>query len=160
LNQDYFASGGGDYNLILWRYNDDRPLKVMQGHKNVIVSLLYPTNCTEKDLVVSGSFQEIRIWKISTGECINYLIGHDDRISNLVYLHDYTETRDIIASASIDCTIRLWKLSKADYVKRIETGNANPVIAVAYLDSKIFGRNVACCVTKDKLIKLFEVDIL
>jgi hypothetical protein len=157
-SKDHIASGSGDYTVVIWKYSENEPVRVLKGHKNVVISLIYPCKNEEKDILVSGSYQEIRVWKISTGECINSLKGHDDKISSLVYLGDFYKTKDIFASASVDCSIKFWRPYLTDHVKRIDTGDSNPIVAMISLDKKVLGKNAVCCVTNEATIKLFDIE--
>ena len=156
LGRNYFASGGADYLIIIWQYMNETPKNVLKGHKNKVTDLIHPINFIEKDCIISAALQEIRIWKISTGECINVLMTYDEKMSNLVYLSEYGQSRDIVATACNDI-IRLWKLYKPDYVKQINSGKENGIACLLYLESKIFGKHSLCCVTKEKAIKLWDI---
>jgi WD40 repeat protein len=48
----------------------------------------------------------IRIWRVSTGECIRVLTGHTDLVNFVVFHPDVD--RILLASCSHDETIRLW----------------------------------------------------
>ena len=56
---------------------------------------------------MSGSSDDtIKIWNITTGECLETLEGHSDIISSIIKIN-----RDIIVSGSYDKSIKIWELT-------------------------------------------------
>jgi WD40 repeat protein/tRNA A-37 threonylcarbamoyl transferase component Bud32 len=56
-----------------------------------------------------GAYQrpgEIKVWDPRTGRLLHTLTGHQDRITALAY----HPTKNLLASAGYDCTVRLWDL--------------------------------------------------
>lgn len=74
LSNNRFASCSRDNKIKIWKgtppYNST-PIKVLEGHTNYIISILY---VKEKDLLVSASTDKtLRLWSISTYQCISII---------------------------------------------------------------------------------------
>ncbi|MDA0209522.1 MAG: WD40 repeat domain-containing protein [Cyanobacteria bacterium FC1] len=66
---DYMASGGGDRQIRIWSLHalSASLQKVFSGHSTFIASLAISPN---GEYLASGSWDEIRIWQVSTGQLI------------------------------------------------------------------------------------------
>ncbi|EFA85454.1 fatty acyl-CoA synthetase [Heterostelium album PN500] len=73
----------------------------MGGHQAGITCLQFKGN----RLISGSSDSTLRIWDLSTGECLHILRGHTDGVSCLTLIDD-----NMIASGSLDNTINLWSI--------------------------------------------------
>ncbi|ORX57481.1 WD40 repeat-like protein [Hesseltinella vesiculosa] len=64
----------------------------------------------DKEYIISGHEDKtIRVWDMNTGECVNQVAGHPNRIKALTTLQ--SQGRDVLVSASSDGTIKCWDCS-------------------------------------------------
>ena len=98
----------------------------------------------EGQKLVSSSRQMISVWNLETGKLQQSWQGHSDWITALALSPD----RRLLASASLDQTIKLWDLSSGALVGTLQTNRATccnlaqtvePWRAVANLDSGQMG---------------------
>jgi F-box and WD-40 domain protein CDC4 len=130
-------SGSRDKNLCVWKFptrgttylpaetdsngitkatalTSENPyyLRKMEGHTHSIRSL-----AAEDDIAVSGSYDAaVRVWKISTGECVWTLKGHTSKIYSVIY--DPGKHR--VYSGSMDHTIKVWDLTNGTLLSTLE----------------------------------------
>ena len=77
-------------------------VKVLQGHTNSVRAI-----AAYADTLVSGSYDSVvRVWKVSTGECLHRLQGHNSKVYSVVL--DYPRGRCI--SGSMDNSVKIWSL--------------------------------------------------
>lgn len=89
------------------------------------------TELSENPIVISGSLDNtIKLWDMTTGNCIRTLFGHVEGVWSLAY-----DTLRIV-SGSHDKTIRVWDLGSGKCMHALE-GHNGPVTAVALGDTKI-----------------------
>lgn len=84
---------------------DDCPyfIRTLRGHQNSVRAI-----AAHADTLVSGSYDStVRVWKISTGETIHRLQGHQMKVYSVVL--DYERNRCI--SGSMDNMVRIWDLN-------------------------------------------------
>ena len=71
------------------------------GHTDAIRSVDFDG----KGLLASGSDDKtIRLWEVSTGNCLKTLVGHTNYVMSV-----YFDGKGLLASGSGDRTIRLWE---------------------------------------------------
>jgi WD40 repeat protein len=109
------ATGGEDRTIRLWETAEWRSICVLPGHSWAISALTFMPN---GKFLISGSWDKMmKIWQISTSSEVEVLTGHLDTVSGIAIAKKRTSTliRDgaipdstIIASCSLDRTIRLW----------------------------------------------------
>ena len=109
-----FASLGNDLKRIhIWLLLGHRieTLRVLIGHShNVTVMHSFETiNNNKKRMIALASGSEdgsIRIWNVKSGECLQLIMGHDEKIIKLEPIG-----MSKLASCSLDGTIRVWDVS-------------------------------------------------
>ncbi|NJS09874.1 MAG: hypothetical protein HC789_05555, partial [Microcoleus sp. CSU_2_2] len=73
---------------------------------------------SSSEIVVSGSVDgTVRLWDISTGECLKILQGHTSRINYVAF----SSNGKIIAACSRDGTIRLWDFETGECLKILKS---------------------------------------
>jgi WD40 repeat protein len=75
----------------------------------------------------AGTPGDIKVLAVPSGRLVHVLKGHTDVVTALAY----HPRRHLLASASLDRTIRLWNLDKADEV-RVLQGHTGPVRSLAF----------------------------
>ncbi|KZV80739.1 WD40 repeat-like protein [Exidia glandulosa HHB12029] len=123
-------TGSMDCTLRVWDWRTGRCIRTLQGHSEGVVCLKFDSN-----VLASGSVDTtVKVWNFRTGECFT-LRGHKDWV-NAVQLWQLPGTEvcssvssaadgtfdidpgKMLFSASDDCTIRLWDLSRKCCVRQ------------------------------------------
>jgi WD40 repeat protein len=123
------VSGGHDNMICVW----DIPAKVCLRKFEAIEDLgsAVKLSVDNKILYSCGGYDgrtvksTIKLWDLSTGECIRTLYGHEYAINCLDITHD----GKFLVSASMDKTIKVWNLNSYTCIKTIE-GHIGPVVSM------------------------------
>ncbi|KAL9061272.1 MAG: hypothetical protein Q9162_000146 [Coniocarpon cinnabarinum] len=84
--------------------DNDNPYfqRTLTGHNHSVRAI-----SAHADTLVSGSYDTfVRVWKISTGECVFRLVGHTSKVYSVVL--DYDRKRCI--SGSMDNMVKVWSI--------------------------------------------------
>ncbi len=120
----------------LWEIKDVqiRYIASLQGHTNWVHSVAFsPVSSSKPEgMIASGSEdQTVRIWDISTGECIQVLQGHTSRVWSVAFSPIPTDSTlgGIVASGGDDRTIKLWDVATGRCLKTLHehTGGVSSV---------------------------------
>lgn len=88
----------------------------------------------QDDLVVSGSNDcKIKVWSVSTGECIRTLVGHDLLVRTLSF--DPKSGR--LVSGSYDKTVKVWDLKTGRMVRMFKGCHSGHIFDVKFDCSRI-----------------------
>lgn len=85
-------------------YDRENPyyLRTLNGHSNSVRAI-----AAYADTLVSGSYDSVvRVWKVSTGECVHRLQGHTSKVYSVVL--DHRRRRCI--SGSMDNMVKVWSV--------------------------------------------------
>lgn len=85
----------------------------------------------DRTLLVSGSedHSKIKIWNARTGDVLHTASGpnsHKAEITAFAFL-----TKDILVSASLDCSLRFWNLNTGDWLDTIENAHSGGITCLA-----------------------------
>ena len=130
LPNNRIASCSYDETIKIWKSNppySDTPIKVLEGHRHWITSLLY---IKEKDIMISGSWDETyRLWNMSTYQCETIIKGiiHCSN-TNCLYQIDILNERYYSNNVLYNIYNKLWYqlLSFSKRKTRKNTKNENP----------------------------------
>ena len=75
---------------------------------------VYLTSIQVEVYFISWTFQTIRIWNWQSRNCVSVLTGHN----HYVMCAQFHPTEDLIVSASLDQTVRVWDISGLCFVNR------------------------------------------
>ncbi len=107
-------------------------------------------------LVSGGQDQNMKIWKLATGELVRTLTGHQDSIHAIaiapITSSHHTPVRGhLIASGSADRTVRLWHLETGEHLATFR-GHSHTVTALTFTTS---GEMIVSA-SLDKTIKIWQ----
>ncbi len=122
------ATGDDSGNIKFWSENWESPKVIIsKAHVEGVARILYLTKTKAKNMMVSASFGEIKLWDLETCKSINTFSEHSDWVNALVELKD-----GLFISASGDKSIRVWcvhsKTPKSIKVINVHTSNVSSVI--------------------------------
>ena len=131
IDEHRFASGFLNGEIRIWDAKKFVCLKTLVSEKqfyvnNIRVGVKSLKSLTSKTLA-SDTYDEINIWNIERGECIQILIGHSDWINNIIYLPNGN-----LVSCSDDETINVWDLARGECIKTLK-GHSSHVICIFLL---------------------------
>ncbi|EPS41939.1 hypothetical protein H072_4109 [Dactylellina haptotyla CBS 200.50] len=130
--QPLIITGSRDSTLKIWRLptKADKPYKpsstsdldaqppnpflirTLQGHGHSVRAI-----AAHGDTLVSGSYDNfVRVWKISTGECVHRLAGHTAKVYSVVLDHK----RNRCISGSMDSCVKVWNLDNGALLYTLE----------------------------------------
>lgn len=87
-------------------------LKLLTGHTHSVRAI-----AAHGDTLVSGSYDHsVRVWRISTGETVHRLTGHQNKVYSIVLDKD----RNRCISGSMDFHVRIWSLETGSCLYTLE----------------------------------------
>lgn len=131
-NGKYILAHTLDSCIRLWDYANGKGkcVKTYQGHTNAKYSLsgafgTYGDRIDPKEtyaFVASGSEEgNIMLWDVSSKNSLQKLSGHDEAVLTV----DAHPKEELLASAGLDRTIRIWKASPLPVIKSEDTNGSN-----------------------------------
>lgn len=100
-----FVTGGDDYKIKVWNYQQRRCLFTLLGHMDYVRTVFFHH---EWPWIISASDDNtIRIWNWQSRMCICVLTGHN----HYVMCAQFHPRDDLVVSASLDQTVRVWDIS-------------------------------------------------
>ncbi|UJB73301.1 WD40 repeat domain-containing protein (plasmid) [Acaryochloris sp. 'Moss Beach'] len=127
-NNNILAVGDSHGKLRLMSVIDSQTLAVSdQAHQWFVTSIGFNSNSTR--LVSSAMDANVLLWEISESKlvCLRTLKGHTDWVWHVTFSPD----DHLIATASDDCSIRLWDAETGECL-RVFTGHQGWVVCVAF----------------------------
>ena len=109
--------------VILYKLIEEKNLV---GHTNYIFCLI---KMSEEKLISGSLDKTIKVWNVSTGDCIQTLEGHQEGVLCLLRLN-YKQ----IMSGSYDRTIKIWNSINGNCLQTLE-GHGSPVTCLTKLNS-------------------------
>jgi WD40 repeat protein/serine/threonine protein kinase len=117
-------SGSADKTLRLWDASTGRCIRIFEGHTGFFTMMLGAASdplsvCSSHDgrWALSGGWDKtVRLWEVSTGQCIRTIEGHTKDVSSVGFSPDGRWG----ISGSLDMTLRLWETSSGRCVRTIQ----------------------------------------
>ncbi|XP_043910256.1 notchless protein homolog 1 [Protopterus annectens] len=148
----YLATGSGDTTVRFWDLCTETPHFTATGHKHWVLSIAWSPD--GRKLASGCKNGQIMLWDPDSGKQISRnLSGHSKWITWLCWepLHLNPECR-FLASASKDCTIRIWDTVLGQCCK-ILTGHTQSVTCL-----KWGGDNLIFSSSQDRTIKVWRAE--
>ncbi|MGE5660494.1 MAG: NB-ARC domain-containing protein [Actinomycetota bacterium] len=157
-NGKLLASSSADQTIRLWDITTGKCVRILQGHQGLIGSVAFSGDGT---LLASASEdQTIKVWQVSSGECDRTLQGHQSLVWSVAFhpatsclSHPHKATGSLLASGSVDQTIRLWDIMTGECI-RVLIGHSSSVWSVAFSPN---GKMLASG-SQDETIKLWDIE--
>ncbi|KYC40485.1 hypothetical protein WA1_25520 [Scytonema hofmannii PCC 7110] len=108
------VSGGYDRIIRLW--NLDGEYRRFTGHTDFLFSVVFSPD--GRTIASSSADQTIRLWDVSTGQCLKVLKGHTGTVTRAIFSPD----GHLLASSSYDRTIKLWDVATGQPVQTLPAG--------------------------------------
>ncbi|MDJ0703798.1 MAG: pentapeptide repeat-containing protein, partial [Leptolyngbyaceae cyanobacterium MO_188.B28] len=128
------ASGSEDRTIKIWDVQTGKCLRTLNEHNGKVFSVVFhPTDSRHlgqgaSPLLASGSEDKtIKLWNVTTGECLNTLKGHDHWIRSLAFNSD----GQLLVSGGDDQTVRMWDVRTGKCLNTLE-GHDHWVRSVAF----------------------------
>jgi F-box and WD-40 domain protein CDC4 len=87
-------------------------LRALVGHHHSVRAI-----AAHGDTLVSGSYDTaVRVWKISTGDCVHRLTGHSAKVYSVVLDHE----RNRCISGSMDNAVKIWSLETGNMIHSLD----------------------------------------
>ncbi|PRT54290.1 Coronin-like protein [Wickerhamiella sorbophila] len=159
------ASGGGAFAVLPVTKPGKLPdrFPLFSGHKGAVLDTEW--NPFDDDMVVSASDDgSIGVWKVPAGfdpmtpaedldsvsdvEAVKFLTGHSKKVGHVLF---NPVAKDILASSSLDHTIKIWSVESGDVLFTLEHPDVITSFAWNYDGTQI----VSTC--RDKKIRVWDV---
>jgi len=123
---DILASASEDHTVRLWKANKDQRLEPLEpplrAHTDKVRAIAFSprsyatTNESEQPsyiLASAGDDHTVKIWDVTTGQCLQSLQGHIKRIWSVVF----SPNGQFLASGGEDETVRIWNADTGECLK-------------------------------------------
>jgi WD40 repeat protein len=111
FNKDYIAFLGANETLWLWHIISNNFLPYLSGFKDLNV-----TFSQDSQLLLSwGDKNDLKVWDISTGQCLQVLKGHSVRVVSA----DFSMDGRNVLSQSNDGTVKTWDVKTGNCLETL-----------------------------------------
>jgi WD40 repeat protein len=152
------ASASQDRTVIIWDVNNRKPRFTLIGHTWAVQAIAFspippsPSSPLFKGILASGGDDNtIKIWDVSSGNCLRTFSGHSWTISALAFLpsdrNNANSPDSWLLSASWDKTVKLWQVSTGEQLTVLQ-GHTDSIDSLAV--SAIEPDKTWCLVTSSK----------
>lgn len=102
VSNDMLLAGAQDGNILAWKFNISvsmfQPAASLWGHSAAVITLE-----SAEGRLYSGSMDKtIKVWDLSTGQCVQTLEGHTHVVMGLLCWNQF------LLSGSLDGTVKVW----------------------------------------------------
>ena len=121
------VSYGKIFDIQIWNFADHQKTCI-KTFKHIDV---YCVKVISLNRLASGADNgSIKIWELTSANCMQTLIGHEMRVLDLVQMISEKENDDLLLSASLDDTIRFWDLTRNSCIKKFKGCNFKFIRAI------------------------------
>jgi WD40 repeat protein len=146
-------SGNYDGALQLWDVATGKLNRVFSGHPNRIQSVAV---CQVNDLIATACEQQIRIWDLHTGACLQTIFAHHLPVMSLAYSPDGS----YLASGSMDKTAKIWDTNNWECLQTL-TGHRNSILDLTFSPTPVITGTLTdyqlIVGSSDRLIKRWNI---
>ncbi len=120
---DFLASGGRDHIIYLWDMSSSQRSLSLKGHNNTIISLHNSELFKEKDILISGSIRNIKVWKLNLGVCVRTIDVYNQNIEinylNSVYSNKLKKAFVVCGNNDSE-KLKMIDIGNMKHIKRIK----------------------------------------
>ncbi len=148
-NGTQLLSGGKDKQIRLWNV-------VTHSFERIFAEVedaTFGVNCIDFNSnghqIAAGDYKNIKLWNAATGKLEQIFQTHTGRINKV----SFSPSGLMLASASDDCTVRLWRVSDLKSTQELVfNGHTDDVCSVSFAPNN----NIFASTSKDKTIRLWD----
>lgn len=160
LDNGYLACGTFKGTIQIWNLdNIETPELTLTGHDEGVCRLI---QWSSNRLISASEDFTIKIWNLTTGECMETLTGHTDAVSCISALESVGEGEEgRIVSGSHDNTVKVWKLTNPEgFCEKTLLGHEGPIYDIKSTsdDSESGLEWIAVSASEDKTIRVWNVE--
>lgn len=122
---EFFASGGPEAAVVLWKVQSGEVAKKMEGHAGAVTCLAFSPDGTL--LASGGADKTVRLWKLPEGAPVAKWTGHSGWVGALAFRPDGVQ----LASGGYDETVKIWDVAKGEEIAA-HSGDLGFVYSVAF----------------------------
>jgi predicted NACHT family NTPase len=140
----------GDWgNVKIWDVNSDKLLANLQQHDDTGTVMSIAISPDSKILASGCSHHKIKLWDISTAQCVKTLDNHNHWVTSVAFNRD----GKILASGSYDSTVKLWNPRTGELLCNLD-GHSNSISSVTFS----YQDDILASASFDHSIKLWDVN--
>ncbi len=121
-----------------------------KAHETPVLSLEYDRTGTL--LATGGSDRAVKVWDVPGGFCTHNFKGHTG-IVTLVRFHPDSARRELLFSASDDCTVRVWSLARGGACVQVLTNHMSAVTGLRLSQDG----NTLLTAGRDQIVSVWDV---
>ncbi|MBD2347034.1 WD40 domain-containing protein [Anabaena subtropica] len=145
-NGKILAASDANGKICLWRdFAEGEQFLTCLGHIDWVRAIAFSPNSST--LCSGGTDQNVKLWDVNTGECLQTFTGHPERVRTVAF----SPQGEILASGSDDRTVRLWSISDSKCYKVLRE-HTDAVLSVVFSPK---GKILASA-SSDKTVKLWN----
>jgi len=119
-----FATGTAAGVIVLWNASTGLELRRIQAHRLQVNDLIFePTTGPNRRLISASKDRVIGLWRVSDGRTAGLLRGHEGPVTRLAIRQE----SGLLASISLDRSLRLWSLQALRERRRHELSSGSAV---------------------------------
>lgn len=107
-------------------------LHTFEGHGNYIKDVVFSYDSKRPAVASASEDSTIKIWDVSTGQCLQTLQGHEAGVSHVVFSHNNRQ----LVSISQEI-VKLWDVTSAKCVNTLEPGCQIWAVSFSHDDSQL-----------------------
>jgi WD40 repeat protein/uncharacterized caspase-like protein len=115
-NGKLLAASTADGNVTLWQLSNNSLLKTLKGHPNNVTTVTFTP---DNQIITASTDGRIKFWQVD-GKLLRDIPAH----TSTVYRVAVSQDGKILASASGDRTVKLWRIADGSLVKSINAHSA------------------------------------
>jgi WD40 repeat protein len=146
------ATGDTDGKISLWQLTDGEQRLTWEGHAGWVRAIVFSVD--GQTLFSASDDQTVKYWNLA-GECLQVFSGHNSFVwtAALVEQPNSSGDRPILASGSIDRTIKLWDIQSGECLKTLQ-GHIDWICSIACSPD---GQTIASG-SIDQTVKLWNIN--